>query len=682
MSLSRVSYLESWEHQPPPFVRRRTITEDEENDDGQATPRASQAQNHDEWDTDTLFLSASYPSTLPSHTIRHKLSFNPYAGRGWAHSSSAAAAQAAIDEERRSLLPADEVSPGSVTNGRSKGDDPLAREIGFRDPNWHFAETTAAFEVSRSKRIAQVVVAVFYCLFAAGPVFGFAALKPVLIREGVYRDRCSQNELERGTNTCYGQETRLNLMFTIAAVATNICALPVGTVLDVYGPRVSGVIGSIFIAIGTLLFAFARHLPFDGYIPGYLFIALGGPFVFISSFQLSNTFPRRSGLILSLLTGAFDASSALFLVFRLINESTDGTFSVQAFFTLYLVVPLFIFVVEITLMPKTSYKTAGELVLQAEQNIVDDANDAVDPSIADREEGERQRQDRREHRQSIVSSIQELLDDNIGNRRIDDLIFDENNPEFASRRRREQAMQKQKMGKEAHTKPAAKHAAGGVWGVMHGASALQQIRSPWFILIALFTALQMLRINYFVATIRTQYDSLLSSPERSRRLNEFFDLALPVGGLLAIPFIGGILDNTSTPTVLAVLVSVSTTIGILGCIPGSIAIGYLNVALFVLYRPFYYTAVSDYVAKVFGFQTFGKVYGLVIALAGMCNFAQAGLDALTFKLFDRDPIPVNVALTVLVVVVGGCLVTYVSTKARALARSAGKIEERRSYGTV
>lgn len=471
-------------------------------------------------------------------------------------------------------------------------------------------------------------------------------------------------------------------MFTIAAVATNICALPVGTVLDVYGPRVSGIIGSIFIAVGTLLFAFAFHLPFDGYIPGYLFIALGGPFVFISSFQLSNTFPTRSGLILSLLTGAFDASSALFLIFRLINEETNGAFSVQTFFTLYLVVPLFIFIVEITLMPKTSYKTAGELVLQAEENIVDDANDAVDPSIANREEGERQRQDRRERRQSIVSNIQELLDDSIGNRRIDDLIFDDNNPEFASRRRREQAMQKQKTVKEAHTKPSAKHAAGGVWGVMHGASALQQIRSGWFILIALFTALQMLRINYFVATIRTQYDSLLSSPELSRQLNDVFDLALPIGGLLAIPFIGGILDNTGTPTVLAVLVSVSTTIGILGCIPGSIAIGYLNVALFVLYRPFYYTAVSDYVAKVFGFQTFGKVYGLVIALAGICNFAQAGLDALTFKLFDRDPIPVNVTLTVLVVVVGGCLVTYVSTKARALARSAEKTEERRSYGTV
>jgi nitrate/nitrite transporter NarK len=80
-------------------------------------------------------------------------------------------------------------------------------------------------------------------------------------------------------------------MFTIAAVSTNVVALPVGTVLDRFGPRVCGIIGAASITIGALLFAFAEHFPIDGYIPGYLFLALGGPFIFISSFQLSNTFP-------------------------------------------------------------------------------------------------------------------------------------------------------------------------------------------------------------------------------------------------------------------------------------------------------------------------------------------------------------------------------------------------------
>ena len=93
-------------------------------------------------------------------------------------------------------------------------------------------------------------------------------------------------------------------MFTTAAVATNVCALPVGTILDKYGPRVCGVVGSVLLAVGSVFFILASKVPFDAYIPGYFFLALGGPFIFISSFQLSNAFPRNSGLVLALLTGA------------------------------------------------------------------------------------------------------------------------------------------------------------------------------------------------------------------------------------------------------------------------------------------------------------------------------------------------------------------------------------------
>ncbi|KAL1855038.1 hypothetical protein Plec18167_004512 [Paecilomyces lecythidis] len=644
MSLHRVSYLESWQNNPPAFLRRRgsNASSDDEENDIQYLPEST---------------ASSFPSTIGPYSIRNRLNFNPYSGPSWAESTHGDA-----DDERESLIGHDPVedretpdvpvSPGTLeTTGPPKDTS-----------HWDTLETTGAFEVPKGKRIAQVCVAVVYCLLAAGIVFGFAAIKPVLIREGVYRDYCTKEELQRGGQVCYGQEIRLNLMFTVAAVATNVCALPVGTILDVYGPRVCGIIGSISLALGASLFAFSRSLPFDGYMPGYLFLALGGPFVFISSFQLSNTFPTRSGLILSMLTGAFDASSALFLVFRILNETTAGGFSVKTFFTIYLIVPLFILIVEILLMPSTSYKTAGELVQQAQGEIVDEVNDELDDGIVDQSERERQRKDRRHHRESVVSSIRDLLGDGTGDRKISDLNFDPSDPEFCSRQR--------EPAKKQSPLPAEKtHSTGGVWGAMHGASALQQIKSPWFILITLFTILQMLRINYFVATVRQQYTYLLDSPGQAEQLNRVFDLLLPLGGLLSIPFIGTILDTATTPVVLLILVTVATLIGILGCIPGSPAAGYANIALFVLYRPFYYTAVSDYSAKVFGFQTFGKVYGLVICLAGISNFAQAGLDALTFKAFHRNPIPVNAILTLMAFLVGTGLVGFVWWKARVMAAS-------------
>jgi len=457
-------------------------------------------------------------------------------------------------------------------------------------------------------------------------VFGYAAIKPVLIDEGVFKDRCTKQELEDGVSPCYAQEIRLNLMFTIAAVSTNVAALPIGTILDRYGPRVCGIIGSISILVGSLLFSFAKQMPGDGFTAGYFFLALGGPFVFISSFQLSNTFPQNSGLILALLTGAFDSSSALFLVFRLLYEATGGQLDTQKLFLMYLVVPIFIFVVQIFFMPKDSYKTVSEVVKEAE----DEVNAPTPPEI-----NEDEQRAYRERRQSTLTEVNTLLDKNLN----------------AKRQQREDT----------------KNRKSGVWGALHGYTAYAQIKTPWFWLITMFTVVQMTRINYFVATIRPQERYLLGSDDRAKTVNGFFDVALPLGGVLSIPFIGTLLDNTSTPFALTFLVVTATVIGILGCLPYMWA-AIANVCLFVIYRPFYYTAVSDYSAKVFGFQTFGKVYGLVICLAGLFNFLQSPLDAATHRRFNNNPIPVNVILTSLAVLVGGSLVAFVYVKSYSMGR--------------
>lgn len=347
-------------------------------------------------------------------------------------------------------------------------------------------------------------------------------------------------------------------MFTIAAVSTNVVALPVGTILDRWGPRVSGLLGASFITVGALLFAFAWELPFDAFIPGYLFLALGGPFIFISSFQLSNTFPQSSGLILALLTGAFDTSSAIFLFYRLIYQATDGGFKPKHFFLLYLVVPVYIFIVQFAVMPAVSYKTVGELVNQVETSAEDVIHDS-DDDIEDEAIVQRLQDARRAHRESVVSEITELL----GTKDATDQTKEE----------------------------AKKRDISGVWGALHGRTAAQQIRTPWFILITLFTVLQMTRINYFVATIRSQYFYLFHDYAKAVEINNFFDVALPLGGVISIPFIGLVLDNTSTTFCMSLLVTIATTIGVLGVIPQTWA-AYANICLFVIYRPLYYTAVS------------------------------------------------------------------------------------------
>ncbi|KAI1130582.1 major facilitator superfamily domain-containing protein [Nemania abortiva] len=497
----------------------------------------------------------------------------------------------------------------------------------------HPAQTIGAFEVPQWKRILQIVCAVIYCLFAAGVVFGYAAIKPVLKKTGAYQEICE------GNDTCV--EIRLNLMFTVAAVATNVAALPVGAILDHYGPRVCGVLGALCLAIGAVFMAISESVAFDALLPGYLFLALGGPFTYISSFQLSNAFPQHSGLILALLTGAFDASSALFLLYRIIFQSTGGGFGLQQFFFAYLAVPAAIIIMQFTILPKQSYKTVGEMTVDYDAvNFGDpfgsnpfEADDQVDEETALLREA--QRQEQREHNENIAHEIEELLGEETADK---------------------QAEREEQAGNRS-----------GVWGVMHNHTALQQIRSPWFIFICLFTVVQMTRINYFVATIRVQYTAILGSAEKAAEINNFFDLALPLGGIISIPFIGVILDHTSTVAVLATLVTAATTIGVLGVLPFEWA-AYAGICLFVLYRPFYYTAVSDYSAKVFGFQTFGTVYGTIICLAGLFNFSQSGLDYLFHEAFHGDPVPVNMILFTLGLIIGVQLVSYVAIKRSQLRK--------------
>ena len=65
-----------------------------------------------------------------------------------------------------------------------------------------------AYKVSTTKRFAQVCFTILACWLCSGIVFGFAALKPVLLDQGVYRELCTERELQTGVEICYKQELR------------------------------------------------------------------------------------------------------------------------------------------------------------------------------------------------------------------------------------------------------------------------------------------------------------------------------------------------------------------------------------------------------------------------------------------------------------------------------------------
>ncbi|KAF3993916.1 hypothetical protein FT663_01327 [Candidozyma haemuli var. vulneris] len=519
---------------------------------------------------------------------------------------------------------------------------------------------------TKPKRLLQVTCAILWCLLAAGPVFGFAALKPVLIAQGVYSDRCDISTSDSQV-PCTEQDLALNLMFTVACMVTNISALPVGYILDIYGPKITGIIGSIILSLGAIAMIFAPSVDFaDLYLACYTLLALGGPFVFISCFQLANSFPKNSGTILALLTGSFDTSSALFLGYRVIYTNYFEL-PVSSFFTYYLVVPLFIFICQLTIMPTTSYKTVGTLAKIAET--------AIDESGRPLDKTKLLQQDRNivpePVEQASMSETTSLL-----MRRASFGVHETDRRRGSNVSRASRSSNKSVYEQDAEDK--LYESTGGVFGILHGYSIIDQIRSPWFYLMVVFTTIQMLRINYFVATVRAQelylYDG---DQELAAQINHFFDIALPLGGICSIPFIGMILDNMTTLSVLWILSIVSVSVGILGLVswlPGT----YAGIVLLVLYRPFYYTAVSDFCAKVFGFETFGTVYGTIVCISGICNIFQQLLDRITHVMFNTNPGPVNSVLTALTVVFALALIFFVRSQEMEMKRRNLELEAENS----
>ncbi|KAI1354260.1 amino acid transporter [Xylaria sp. FL0043] len=495
----------------------------------------------------------------------------------------------------------------------------------------------AAYKVSTARRMAQVVFGATMCCLASGIVFGFASLKPILVAEGVYGELCDA-ELSEGSPLvrvpCPEQDMRLNLFFAAASVTANISALFAGYALDHYGRRTCYIASAILIAAGSVLLGYAFAIPeFDGYILGNIMLSTGGTFLFVPSFRLANAFPKYSGLIVAIITGSFDASAAVLLLYQLAWEATDGSFAPNQFFFAYTIVPVILLIGEFALMPRDAYQTTPDLEHKIEK-AQDPTRDIHDSDQDVESEGElyRVRASRADRRASKLGQIEEILGD-----------ADE---------REERAQKNEEI-----------QVVSGVWGVLHGLPAHRQMMTPWFVLILLLTVIQMLKMNNFISTIWMQYRYLLQSNEAAETITKFFGVALPLGGILTTPFIGLLLNNMSVTAIIGVLTGLITAIGVLNCLPFMWA-GYATVVFFVVFRPLYYSAMSDYATKVFGFATFGRLYGAITCISGLFTFSQYGLDALTHGPFRDNPTPINVGLTVTGAAVGLFLTIYIAVKSK------------------
>lgn len=81
--------------------------------------------------------------------------------------------------------------------------------------------------------------------------------------------------------------------------------------------------------------------------------------------------------------------------------------------------------------------------------------------------------------------------------------------------------------------------------------------------------------------------------------------------------------------------------------------------MFVLLTNFRYTA-----SKIFGFATFGRVYGTVICASGVFNLVQSGLESLLSEKLHGNPFIMNVALGIIGTILAVAFAGYVKWQSR------------------
>lgn len=115
--------------------------------------------------------------------------------------------------------------------------------------------------------------------------------------------------------------------------------------------------GASIAIVANLIFGW-RAAPFDNYVVGYTLLAVSGPLVFLPCFQLSNAFPARSGLILSAVTGAFDASSLPYTIYKEVYQRSHYTPHLKTFFWCYSTIAVALVLQQIFLGQDEPYEEA------------------------------------------------------------------------------------------------------------------------------------------------------------------------------------------------------------------------------------------------------------------------------------------------------------------------------------
>ncbi|KAG9465373.1 hypothetical protein GDO78_018424 [Eleutherodactylus coqui] len=190
------------------------------------------------------------------------------------------------------------------------------------------------------------------CICFAGVTFGWTSLVFVLKEENYFEELCPEmrNQTANSTDGCLSQDERFSLIFTVASFMNSAMTFPGGYIFDRFGTAVTRFIAICLYTIATLLIALSTADTAVLLFPALPVLAVGGIFLIMTNMQVGNLFGSQRSTIITFYNGAFDSSSVIFLVVKVLYQ---GGISLQAMFLFLSSCSICHIVRTIFLMPKT-----------------------------------------------------------------------------------------------------------------------------------------------------------------------------------------------------------------------------------------------------------------------------------------------------------------------------------------